>query len=36
MCDDIKFKNLHLACMAGLDDITCDNLTYDDPNPDVC
>ena len=29
MCED-----LHLASMAGMDDITCDELTYDDPNPE--
>ena len=29
MCDD-----LHLASMAGMDDITCDDLTYDDLNPE--
>ena len=36
MCDDITCEDLHLASMAGMDDITCDDLTYDDPNPDVC
>ena len=36
MCDDIKYENLHLASMAGKDDITCDDLIYDDQNPDVC
>ena len=36
MCDDIIFEDLHLACLAGLDDITCDDLTYDDRKPDVC
>ena len=35
MCDVIIFDDLHLACMAGLDDITCDDQTYDDLNPDV-
>ena len=33
MCDDITCDGLHLASMAGMDDITCDDLTYDDPNP---
>ena len=27
MCDDV-----HLASVAGMDGITCDDLTYDDPN----
>ena len=30
MCDD-----LHLASIAGMDDITCDDLTYDDLNPEM-
>ena len=29
MCDDV-----HLASVAGTDDITCDDLTYDDLNPE--
>ena len=29
MCDD-----LHLASLAGMDDITCDDLTYVDLNPE--
>ena len=29
MCED-----LHLASMAGMDDITCDDLTYDVLNPE--
>ena len=36
MCDDITCEDLHLASVAGIEDITCDDLTYDDPNPDVC
>ena len=36
MCDDITCEDLHLASMAGMDDIICDDLTYDDLNPDVC
>ena len=31
MCED-----LHLTSIAGMVDITCDDLTYDDLNPDVC
>ena len=34
--DDITYDELHLASMAGMDDITFDDLTYDDLNPDVC
>ena len=34
MCDDITCEGLHLASMAGMDDITCDDLTYDDPTPE--
>ena len=36
MCDDITCEDLHLARMAGTDDMTCDDLTYDELNPDVC
>ena len=36
MCDDITYEDLHLASMAGMDDMTWDDLTYDDVNPDVC
>ena len=36
MCDYITYEDLHLAGMVGMDDITCDNLTYDDLTPDVC
>ena len=31
MCED-----LHLVSIAGMDDITCDDLTYDKLYPDVC
>ena len=36
MCDDIIFEDLHLASMARMDDITCDDLTYNVLNPSVC
>ena len=36
MCDDLTCEDLHLANMGGMDDITCDHLTFDDLNPDVC
>ena len=32
MCDDITCEDLHLASVAGMDDITYDDLTYDDLN----
>ena len=32
--DDIMCEVLHLASVAGMDDITCDDLTYDVLNPD--
>ena len=32
MCDDITRDDLHLARVAGMDDITCDDLTYGDQN----
>ena len=32
MCDDITCEDLHLASVAGLDDIICNVLTYNDPN----
>ena len=32
MCYDIKCEDLHLANVAGMDDIPCDDLTYDDLN----
>ena len=34
MCDDITCDDLHLASVAGMDDITCEDLTYDDLNPE--
>ena len=34
MCDDITYKDLHLARVTAMDDITCDELTYDDLNPE--
>ena len=36
MCNDIICEDLHLASMAGMDNITCDDLTFYDLNPDVC
>ena len=30
--DDITCEDLHLASVAGMDDITCVDLTYDDLN----
>ena len=33
--DDITCEDLHLASVAGMDDIPCDDdLTYDDLNPE--
>ena len=34
MRDDITCKDLHLARVAGMDAIPCDDLIYDDLNPD--
>ena len=34
MCDDIIYYDLHLVSAAGMDDIICDDLTYDDLNPE--
>ena len=34
MCDAIICDDLHLASVAGMDDITCDDQTYADLNPD--
>ena len=31
--DDITCEGLHIASVAGMDDIICDDLTYDDLNP---
>ena len=36
MRDDIMCEDLHLARMAGMDNITCDDLTFVYLNPDVC
>ena len=36
MCYDKTCDDLHLASMAGMDDITCGDLTYDDLNPKTC
>ena len=32
MCEDITCDDIHLASVAGMDDITCEDLTYDDLN----
>ena len=34
MCDDIKCEDLHLAIVAGMDEMKCDDLTYDEFNPE--
>ena len=34
MCDDITYVDLHLVSVAGIDDITLYDLTYDDRNPE--
>ena len=34
MFDKITCDDLHLASVAGMDDITSDDLIYDDPNPE--
>ena len=34
MCDYITCEDLHLASVGGMDDITSDDLAYDDLNPD--
>ena len=34
MCDDITCDDIHLASVAGMDDLTCDDLSYDDLNPE--
>ena len=36
MCDVIIFEDLHFLSMAGMYGIICDNLIYNDLNPDVC
>ena len=32
MCDDITCDALHFARVAGMDDISCDDLSYEDLN----
>ena len=34
MCDDIPCVDLHLASVAGMGDIPCDDQIYDDLNPE--
>ena len=34
MFDDITCDDLHLTSVVGMDDITGDDLIYDDLNPD--
>ena len=34
MCGDITCEDLHLTSMAGMDDITCDDLIYDHLSPE--
>ena len=36
MCDGLTCENVHRASMAAIDDMICDDLTYDDRNPDMC
>ena len=36
MCHDITLEDLYLESLARIDDIICDDLTYDGPDPDVC
>ena len=36
MCHDITCEELHLSSMDGMDDITCDDLLYNDINPYEC
>ena len=33
-CEDITCGDLHIAIVAGIDAIPCDDLTYDDLNPE--
>ena len=35
MCDVIIFEDLHLVSMAVIDDLICDDLTYDNLKLDV-
>ena len=32
--DDIMCDNIHLARVAGMDNIPCDDVTFDDLNPE--
>ena len=34
MCDGITCQDQHLASLAWMDNIICDDLTYDDLNPE--
>ena len=34
MCDDITRDDLHLVSVAEMDDIICDDLAYDNLNPE--
>ena len=34
MCEDITCDDIHLASVAGMNDISCDDLTNDDLNPE--
>ena len=34
MCDDITCDDLYLASVAGMYGIPCEDLTYNDLNPD--
>ena len=34
MCEDITCEDLHLASVAGIENIPCDDLTYFDLNPE--
>ena len=36
MCDALTCEDQHLASMARMEDIICDDQTYDDLNRDVC
>ena len=34
MCYDITCEDLHFASVAGIENITCDDLTYDHLSPE--
>ena len=34
ICDDKTCEDLHLASIAGMDDMPCDDVPYDDLNPE--